>query len=364
MNKTRIIICLAALTCGSSCLAGEMISKAVTAPAPDSAQPWRFSFALPGWVTWQAGSTGINGSNARLKLGPNDVIPKVDLAAVVRADAHKGRFGIMAEYSYFDISDGIGVPGLVKKLDTRTDQHLGELALSWRIIEGERGWVDLFAGARWTNMYQELTIHPDDGAIEVASQRFADTVVDKVVAAVKAALQTAVDRRIANGLAGLQNRKPLLPQGPLGDAVRAVAAARVQTIVNQREAELRTALQSKVQSRIDEAKKNLSNEVAGALKDELNKRLSRTDQWVDPYVGLKARYYLTKPLYLTARADIGGFDVGAKISWQVNAGIGCQLSRHVFSELTGRCYYVDYDNDGLFYRTLTYGVELTTGINF
>jgi hypothetical protein len=47
-----------------------------------------------------------------------------------------------------------------------------------------------------------------------------------------------------------------------------------------------------------------------------------------------------------------------------NAGLGCHLSRNIYSELTWRSYYVDYDNDGLFYRTFTYCVELTTGVSF
>jgi hypothetical protein len=361
MKATLTLAVLAALA--STVLAGQPDLKTEITPA-EPAQPWRFSFAVPGWVTWEAGTIGINGSNSPVKIGPNDVIPKVDLAAVIRADAHKGRFGIMAEYSYFDISDGVGANGLVSKLDIRTDEHLGELALAWRVIEGERGWLDLFAGARYTNLYERLGIHPDDGAIEVASQQFANDVTNLLAATIRADLQTAINRRINNALTGLENREPILPQGPIGDAVRQAALARVQRIVSQRQAELDGAIRSGVQARIDEAKQRLSAEVSTALRKELNTTVSRTDQWVDPFVGAKARYYLTKPVYLTARADIGGFDAGAKISWQVNAGVGFQLSKHVFSELTGRCYYVDYDDGGLFYRTFTYGVELTTGVNF
>ena len=67
---------------------------------------------------------------------------------------------------------------------------------------------------------------------------------------------------------------------------------------------------------------------------------------------------------LTARADIGGFGAGADLSWQVNAGIGFQLSRSIFSEITYRAYDVNYNHGGLDYGVLTHGVEVTTGINF
>lgn len=363
MHKPLALALVAGCSFAAAAFAGHPELKTETPPEPE-AQPWRFNLSMPAWVAWQQGTIGIKGANSKLKLGPNDIDPKADMLLAVRADAHKGRFGVMMEYSYLDTSDGVSVLGLVNKLDTRTDQHQGEVALSWRIIEGERGWVDIFAGARYTNMYQQLILHQDDEAIDSASRRFVDDVSDRLAAALRAALAPVVQQRITNGLTALENRQPILPQGPIGDAVRLRAAQRVQTILDQRKAELDGAVRSGIRARIDAAKNKLSSEIASALKKELNTTVSRTDQWVDPFVGFKARYYLTKPLYVTARADIGGFGAGADISWQVNAGLGCQLTHNIFSELTWRSYYIDYDNDGLFYRTFTYGVELTTGISF
>jgi hypothetical protein len=363
MSKLFAFVLLAGCFLATSAFAGHPEMKAEMPPEP-VAEPWRFNIGVPAWVAWQQGTMAINGAAAKLKLGPNDIDPKADLLVAVRADAHKGRFGIMMEYSYLDTSDGVGVKGLVNKLDTRTDQHQGEVALSWRVIQGERGWVDVFAGARYSNMYQQLILHQDDAAIDSASQRFVDDVSDRLAAALRAALQPVIERRIDNALTAVQNRQPLLPQGPIGDAIRLRALQRVQTILDQRKAELDGAIRSGVRARIDAAKDKLSSEIASALKKELNTTVSRTDQWVDPFIGIKARYYLTKPLYITARADVGGFGAGADISWQVNAGLGCQLTRNIYSELTWRSYYIDYDNDGLFYRTFTYGAELTTGVSF
>jgi hypothetical protein len=363
MHKPLALALLAGCLRTTIAFAGHPEIKTETPPQSE-AEPWRFNLAVPAWVAWEQGTMAIKGAAANLKLGPNDILPKADLLVAVRADAHKGRFGIMAEYSYIDTSDGVGVSGLVNKLDTRTDQHQGELALSWRVIEGERGWVDIFAGARYSNMYQQLILHPDVEAIDNASQRFVDEVSDRLAAALRAALAPVVERRITNALTALQGRQPLLPAGPIGDAIRLRAAQRVQTILDQRKAELDGAIRSGIKARVDAAKNKLSSEIASALKKELDTTVSRTDQWVDPFVGVKARYYLTKPLYLTARADVGGFGAGADISWQVNAGLGCQITRNIFSELTWRSYYVDYDNDGLFYRVFTYGVELTTGVSF
>ena len=83
------------------------------------------------------------------------------------------------------------------------------------------------------------------------------------------------------------------------EMIRARAVARVQAILDQRKAELNGAIQSGIRARIDQAKNKLSDEIANALKKELNTTVSRTDQWIDPFVGFKARYYLTDPVYLT-----------------------------------------------------------------
>ncbi|MEP6672073.1 MAG: hypothetical protein ABJF10_23115 [Chthoniobacter sp.] len=349
---------------GATALAGENDKKTITPTEPEPSETWQFSLSLPGWIPWQTGEVGINGATSHLKLGPNDIIPKLDMIASVRAEAHKGRFGIMGEYSYMSLSDGVGTPGLVKKLDVRLDQHLGELALSWRLIESPRGWLDAFAGVRYTNLYQAVGIHPDDGAIEQASRGLVDALADRLAKGARERLVPLVQERITDRLASLRERDPVLPQGPLGDALRGALAQRVQAIIKQRQAELDGAIKSGIRARIDAAKAKLSHDLASAIKDQLNTRVARTDDWWDPFVGLRGHYDLSKAFYLTGRADIGGFGVGSELSWQVNAGIGCHLTRNFYTEMTYRLYDVNYRHDGLIYDVLTHGIELSAGINF
>ncbi|MDR3402573.1 MAG: hypothetical protein P4L99_08745 [Chthoniobacter sp.] len=364
MKRISTLSILASLTLSTVSLAGEADQKTITPVEPEPPQPWRFSLSLPGWIPWQTGETGINGTTSHLKLGPNDLIPKIDMIASVRAEAHKGRFGVMGEYSYMSLSDGVGAAGLVKKLDVRMDQHLGELALSWRLAESERGWLDAFAGVRYTNLYQAVGIHPDDGAIEQASQGLVDTVADRLAKGVSERLVPLIQDRITDRLAALRERDPVLPQGPLGDALRGALAQRVQAIIKQRQAALDGAIKSGIQARIDAAKAKLSHDLANAIKDQLNTRVARTDDWWDPFVGVRGHYDLSKAFYLTGRADIGGFGVGSELAWQVNAGIGCRVTRNLYSEMTYRLYDVNYRRDGLIFDVLTHGIELSAGINF
>ena len=364
MHKPIIPLIFASMALASAASAGDD-KKTIAPTEPEPAQPWRFSMALPAWIAWQVGDMGINGTSSHLKLTPRDTIPQVDMAIEVRAEARKGRFGIMGDYLFMSISDGIGNSNaIISKVDVQTDQHIAELALSWRLIEGERGWLDVFAGVRYTNLYQNLGIHVSEGEINERSEQFVDNLVDRAVATIRETLEPALRANISNQLDSLRNREPVLPQGPIGEAVRARLEARIRSLLNRRRAELDGAIVSGVRARIDAAKNRLSREIANTLKNELRTSVSRQDEWWDPFIGLKGRYYLSKPVYLTARADIGGFGVGSDLAWQVNAGIGFQLTRSIFSEITYRAYDVDYNHGGLDYDALTHGVEVTTGINF
>ncbi|HYZ73774.1 MAG TPA: hypothetical protein VE641_11890 [Chthoniobacterales bacterium] len=125
-----------------------------------------------------------------------------------------------------------------------------------------------------------------------------------------------------------------------------------------------TAIPSGVQARVNQIKAQLSDQIATTLKGQLNRSFARTDDWFDPYIGVRARYNLSNAFYLTTKADVGGFGIGSDVTTQVSAGLGCQITRNVFSEVSFRYLYDDYDSGGLIYRVSTYGPELTLGLTF
>jgi len=88
MKSTRLPILVASLALGATAFAGAD-GKKVVAPPP-AEEGWQFKFSLLGWIPWEEGNTGLNGHNVRVDLSPHDIVRKVDMAAVVRAEAHKG----------------------------------------------------------------------------------------------------------------------------------------------------------------------------------------------------------------------------------------------------------------------------------
>jgi hypothetical protein len=104
--------------------------------------------------------------------------------------------------------------------------------------------------------------------------------------------------------------------------------------------------------------------IATILNKQLNRGFSLTERWVDPYLGIGTHYDLNKAFYVTARADVGGFDVGSRVAVQAYGGLGCHITRSIYSEVGFRYLYDDYDSGGFLYKVSTYGPQITTGISF
>ncbi|MCE9610321.1 MAG: hypothetical protein K8R23_09025 [Chthoniobacter sp.] len=342
-----------------SAFAGESDKKVVTppAPAPDS---WEYKLAMPGWLAGIKGDVGIGNQVSWVNVNVDKIIHRIDMTASFRGEVQKGRWGAQADFLYMSLSDGIGTDGLVSKLDFRMDQTATDFGVSYRLIEGPRGWVDVRGGFRYTNIFQRLTLHPDEDAIEDASGRL----VDAAATLAGRALRNAVGQLVDAKLAALAGRAPTLPEGPLGGRVPEAVRTLIEARIDARKAELAAAIASNLQPRIDAAKAKLTKEIAKVLADKLDARYSRTDDWFDPYVGLRARYNFCEKFYFLAKADIGGFGVGSDLTWQASAAIGCQLSRNMFAEAGYRFLAVDYQQNGFTYDVRSQGAEVTLGITF
>jgi hypothetical protein len=70
---------------------------------------------------------------------------------------------------------------------------------------------------------------------------------------------------------------------------------------------------------------------------------SGNDDWVDPFVGLRAKIDLSKKLSLNVRGDIGGFGVGSHISYNGLGFFGYSFTPKVTALVGYRAMYVDYE---------------------
>lgn len=68
------------------------------------------------------------------------------------------------------------------------------------------------------------------------------------------------------------------------------------------------------------------------------------ESWIDPFVGLRLRINLSESLYLVARGDIGGFNVGSEFSWGYSFLVGYRVSPCLSLQLGYRILDVNYDD--------------------
>jgi len=82
---------------------------------------------------------------------------------------------------------------------------------------------------------------------------------------------------------------------------------------------------------------------------------------------LRGRFNLNKVFYLAAESDVGGFGIGSDIAVDVYAGLGCQITRNIFSEVVYRYYYDDFRDESandFLYQLALHGAQITVGIKF
>jgi hypothetical protein len=267
------------------------------------------------------------------------------------AEARKGPFGVYGDFLYLGDQAGVFSNGLVYKTDVKFDEYLADLDVSWRVINTPRGWLDVLAGARYMNIYSRVQLHPNDGRIDAVSEQLVDTV--------SSAVGSVIDQQLNGALDG---KNPVLPIPPLAGDLEKQLVAEIQKA--KQDPALAAAILSGDPIRIAQAKQAVAGNIASILRKNLSRAFSLCREWVDPYVGLRARYNLTKAFYVTAKADVGGFGAGSQVSVEAIGAVGCQITRKVWAEAGYKYLYVDYRQGGFLYDVSNGGALVTVGVNF
>ncbi len=80
--------------------------------------------------------------------------------------------------------------------------------------------------------------------------------------------------------------------------------------------------------------------------------------WVDPVIGARLFHGLTDRLSFQMQADIGGFDVGSKFTYQALATLNYILTDHLSTSVGYKVLSVDYRHDGHVFDTTLHGPVL------
>jgi outer membrane autotransporter protein len=344
-------------------LAGKQTeAKVVEQPTAKTTEPWQISVGGPGWLAGVTGTTGFHGINSNLDIGVEPILRHINSIFALEGEVRKGRFGAFGDLLYLNAQAGVAGTGLVSKTDIGLQDFLGEFFVSWRILRGSRGWLDMLGGFRYTYLGEQVGLQANNVAIDAASTELVDR-----AAAPGSDVRTLVQQIIVNKLNSLLGRDYNLPVAPIAGGQRDKIRDLVQQLVAQQQPELVAAVRTGAQARVNQLKTQLATRVANTLTGQLNRSFSFYDDWFDPVIGLRGRFNLTKAFYLTAESDVGGFGIGSDIAVQAYGALGCQITRHIYSEVGYRYLYDEFRDEGsgdFLYKMSLHGAQITAGINF
>jgi hypothetical protein len=91
---------------------------------------------------------------------------------------------------------------------------------------------------------------------------------------------------------------------------------------------------------------------------------SATDFWADPIVGAYLNYQFSNPAGFYAKADVGGFGVSSRLTWQVEGGFHFPIARNFYARLAYRTLFTDFERGALVFDATIRGPQVEFGVRF
>lgn len=166
----------AALLCGllfSPCLLAQPVSSS-PAVDPVASEKWRFSITPYVWALGASGKLSYKGVSTRtVKINPGEVLSHVNFAAMVEAEAHKGKFGVYVDAMYADLSSNktvvVGRDNV--SANTSLDITMVTLAPTYTLQNSSSLYLDGLLGARmfWQNGKTNFSATQTDAQVTSSS---------------------------------------------------------------------------------------------------------------------------------------------------------------------------------------------------
>jgi hypothetical protein len=397
------------------------------------------------WALGFKGDVGVGDYRTGVDVPFSDVLDALELGAILQLEGRSGRWGIIVDGVVVKLSEEKPTPGpFFSVVEPTVTMGALDASLAYRVLDVERGWLDILLGARYVKIDVELDLSPDYDAVDAISHKVvsqaasairdeveaelyghADEIAETLAANVGDIADQAKDlvreevgnrvrERIGDILDEIGDRTP----GPRGtdvspsrdreevigdikakirdrleerlqdvkDEIRDAIAEEVKTRINDKLAEvagkkdlikkeIQRAAQEKiadlkrnasaaVRKELEKAEKELSALIEEGMNKAANKDINKDREWVDPYVGFRARVKLTDKIYLGGRGDIGGFGIGSDLTWQAFGGLGYAITDSILIEGGWRHLDIDYDHDDFIFDMAFSGAIFGVEISF
>lgn len=385
---TSIVLAVgsALLSSLSSASAGTGESKEIITPVTSVPAPrWEFTLEPYAWAVGLDGTIGVRGIESHIDFPFNEIIDHIDWAIFLKGEVRTGKWGVIMDGYFAELSDVADPKGpLYTNANIEVQQGLAQLAVAYRLVDGPRGYIDFFAGARYNYLSLDVKASIDDEGIEALSTNLSDTITERLVSEAEqifiedveslkeqivGGVETDFEKRLEEisdkiEASNSESHPRLEADGKILRSFAAVARA----VAEQRAAilagEVRESELKRLDNKVDKAEKNLADTIDQKIQDSLPKEVSGNEQWIDPIVGVRGQYNFNERFFAAVYGDIGGFGVGSDLTWQVSGSLGYNFNKNVFTELGYRYLHTDYSNGGFKYDVATSGVFVGLGFNF
>jgi len=145
------------------------------------------------WTMAMRGDVGIkNIGPAGVQAATRKLLQNLDWGLMGRGELRHGRWGLLADGLYADLSGETNLRDVLYQSGSlELEQGLASAALAYRVIDDRRGFVDVYAGARYNYLGMSLNLDRSTVGADALGQRIANGVAsrinDRVTSAVTAA---------------------------------------------------------------------------------------------------------------------------------------------------------------------------------
>jgi opacity protein-like surface antigen len=122
--------------------------------------PWEIRIGAPGWLAGISGESGVKGVVDRADVSFDSLLNHLThFPIALSVDARYRRWEFYVDGQYIQVGTSATLPGLLfTDADVHIKNALAEGSVGYRLINCDKGYLSLFAGARWTYFQGDLSI--------------------------------------------------------------------------------------------------------------------------------------------------------------------------------------------------------------
>lgn len=161
-------------------LAAGLLAAAIPAALPAAAQTyptsdgWAFAVSPYVWLPGLSTSVGTSRGTVDVDMSSGDAVSDLNFAFMGAAEARKGKWGLIGDLVYSDISTSDSTPlgALWDKAEVDTKLSAITVYAGYRVFENDRAYLDVLGGGRFFSLDVDLSLTP--GAARGLSYNLSD----------------------------------------------------------------------------------------------------------------------------------------------------------------------------------------------